>query len=185
MSHLESHSLPLAACIARVLLVTFLAYPSFDCAPGSALTFFLTSEVYNVALSHSTADLNVSPPSRRTDTNTRQLADSSRNKTMTALQTCVLGHWTHSYEEDEHGLTVYRPADYDFPPARGRKGLEFREGGRLVYYGIGRADGSEEFSGSWKIEEPNRIKVEIDNERIAPFVLEIVHCDHAMLKVRQ
>ena len=73
---------------------------------------------------------------------------------MADLKTCILGQWIHSHEEDAEGVMVYRPANYSFPPSRGRMGFEFREGGKLVYYGIARADGSEQFSGSWVIEEP-------------------------------
>src|SRR5215475_12064281 len=59
---------------------------------------------------------------------------------MEALEACILGHWTHSHEEDTPDAMIYRPASYSFPPSRGRMGLEFRSGGDLVYYGIARAD---------------------------------------------
>ena len=48
--------------------------------------------------------------------------------------------WVHSREEDEGELRVYRPAGYDLPPARGRRGIEFRPGGELLVYGPGPAD---------------------------------------------
>ena len=48
--------------------------------------------------------------------------------------------WLHSHEEDEGDVRVYRPAGYDLPPARGRRGLEFRPGGELLVYGPGPAD---------------------------------------------
>lgn len=51
-----------------------------------------------------------------------------------------LGRWVHSREEDEGDLRVYRPAGYDLPPARGRRGIEFLPGGGLVVYGPGPAD---------------------------------------------
>ena len=77
-------------------------------------------------------------------------------------------HWVHSHEEDTQGVRVYRPADYHFPPSRGREGLEFRERGELVYYGITHADGSEASPGRWSIEAGNRVRVEVDNERVRP-----------------
>lgn len=104
---------------------------------------------------------------------------------MKDLQSCILKHWIHSHEEDEQGIMVYRPANYNFPPSRGRAGFEFREGGTLVYYGIGRADGSEQSSGRWLIKEPNRVRVHVDNERIQPFVLEVISCDDQVLKVKR
>ena len=51
-----------------------------------------------------------------------------------------LGRWVHAHEEDEGDVRVYRPAGYDLPPARGRRGLEFRPGGEVIVYGPGPAD---------------------------------------------
>jgi hypothetical protein len=96
-----------------------------------------------------------------------------------------LGRWKHSHEEDTPDVRVYRPASYNFPRSRGRIGFEFREGGELIYHGIGRADGSEQSSGRWIIEEPNLIRIDVDHERIQPFVLEVVSCDAEALKVRR
>jgi hypothetical protein len=104
---------------------------------------------------------------------------------MADLQRCILGHWIHSHEEDAQGVMVYRPANYSFPPSRGRMGFEFREGGELVYYGIGRADGAEQSSGSWVIEEPNRVRIKVDSERIQTFILQVVSCNDQSLTVRR
>ncbi len=89
---------------------------------------------------------------------------------MANLRECIVGHWVHSHEEDARDVRVYRPADYGFPPSRGRAGLEFREGGELVYYGIARADGSEESHGRRSIEGSNRVRVEVDDARTRPFL---------------
>jgi hypothetical protein len=48
--------------------------------------------------------------------------------------------WVHAREEDEGEVKVYRPAGYDLPPARGRRGIEFRPDGELLVYGPGPAD---------------------------------------------
>jgi hypothetical protein len=104
---------------------------------------------------------------------------------MAELRACILRNWVHSHEEDTQEVRVYRPADYAFPPSRGRMGFEFREGGELIYRGIGRTDRSEPSSGRWVIEEPNRVRVEVDNHRTPPFVLEVVSCDDKALKVRR
>ena len=104
---------------------------------------------------------------------------------MANLQECLERHWIHSHEEDTQDIRVYRPAGYDFPPARGRRGLEFREGGELIYYGIARADGSEQFSGRWTIEERDLVRINVDNERIRPFILKVVSCNDDTLEVRR
>jgi hypothetical protein len=48
--------------------------------------------------------------------------------------------WVHAREEDDGDLQVYRPVDYDLPPARGRRGIEFRPDGEVLLYGPGPAD---------------------------------------------
>jgi len=64
-------------------------------------------------------------------------------------------------------------------------GLEFQADGKLIYYGIGRADGSEQSSGRWVIDDANRVRIEVDNEQIAPFILEVISCDEKALKVKR
>jgi hypothetical protein len=46
----------------------------------------------------------------------------------------LCGSWTHSFEEDEAGLQVYRPTrSFAFPPSRrGREVLEFGAGGEVA-----------------------------------------------------
>lgn len=54
-----------------------------------------------------------------------------------------MGRWTHSFEEDHDGVSVYRHDDFAFPPARGRRGVEFRPDGSFVEWRIGRGDAPE------------------------------------------
>jgi hypothetical protein len=62
-----------------------------------------------------------------------------------------VGHWTHSAEEDHDGISVYRRDDYAFPPARGRRGVEFRADGTFVPLMIGRGDAPQAWpiAGRW------------------------------------
>jgi hypothetical protein len=55
----------------------------------------------------------------------------------------LVGRWTHSFEEDHDGVTVYRHDDFAFPPARGRRGVEFRPDGSFSELLIGRGDAPE------------------------------------------
>ena len=59
--------------------------------------------------------------------------------------------WLHSHEEDSGNINVFRPATYDFPPARGRTGFELRRDGTLVQIGIGATDRPAEISGTWEL----------------------------------
>lgn len=63
----------------------------------------------------------------------------------------ISGSWTHSLEEDEADVLVYRPTDtFPFPPSRrGRETFEFREGGELVVLTPGPDDRPRETQGRW------------------------------------
>ena len=102
---------------------------------------------------------------------------------MDDLESCLPAHWVHSHEEDAQGVSVYRPASYRFPPARGRTGFHLRAGGQLTYFGIARSDGAEPSSGTWTLDGA-RLRITVNDPRVPPFALEIVSCDQNMLKVR-
>jgi len=57
--------------------------------------------------------------------------------------------WVHVHEEDEGDVRVYRPAGTELPPARGRRGIEFRPGGEVLVYGPGPVDKPVASPGSW------------------------------------
>jgi len=103
---------------------------------------------------------------------------------MSDLKTCLVGRWFHSHEEDAEGLQVYRPASYKFPPARGRRGYEFRDGGELVYLGIARTDGAEPMAGAWALDAGDRLRISVKNANVQPVALQVVSCSAEMLKVR-
>jgi tRNA(Phe) wybutosine-synthesizing methylase Tyw3 len=46
--------------------------------------------------------------------------------------TSLVGSWSHSHEEDDEGAQVFRPADYDFPPSRGRETFTLHPDGTAV-----------------------------------------------------
>ena len=88
--------------------------------------------------------------------------------------------WVHSREEDTPTEMVFRPASYDFPPARGRKSFALGSGGKLVEAGIAPTDARTETEGRWKVEgdrlafftksasEPSKVMqiVSVDKERL-------------------
>ncbi|WP_205707165.1 hypothetical protein [Kineococcus vitellinus] len=63
--------------------------------------------------------------------------------------TTLCRRWGHSFEEDHDGITVYRPADYEFPRARGRAGMELRQDGSWTDWSVGRGDAPEPTTGKW------------------------------------
>jgi hypothetical protein len=68
-------------------------------------------------------------------------------------------HWVHSHEEDTGDVRVYRPADYAFPPARGRRGFELKPDGEFVRYGPGPSDKPEATTERWTPSSGGRVRV--------------------------
>ena len=101
------------------------------------------------------------------------------------LEPCLVGRWLHSHDEDTPDVLVYRPADYPFPREEGRDGFEILAGGEFYYLGIGRGDGTEVSNGRWTIEAPGRVRIDVNNNRVKPFWLEVISCDAETLKVKR
>ncbi|MFM7427807.1 MAG: hypothetical protein ACKO7W_22880 [Elainella sp.] len=99
------------------------------------------------------------------------------------LPSQIFKRWTHSREEDQGEVLVYRPSDYPFPPARGREGLEFRQDGEFIRYEIGATDRSQGVVGRWSLERANVVRVEF-SQRSAHSLI-ILECNDQILKVRQ
>ena len=59
---------------------------------------------------------------------------------MTDVPPDLFRHWMHSHEEDSGDVRATARLSYAFPPARGRRGLEFKPDGELVLYGPGPSD---------------------------------------------
>jgi hypothetical protein len=102
---------------------------------------------------------------------------------MNGLPNDIFRMWGHSSEEDTGGILVYRPAEYSFPRARGRAGIEFRPDGTFVDWVIGPADAQRPISGQWHIVGPGQLQISFRGD--AQRILEIVQCDARILVVRQ
>jgi hypothetical protein len=89
--------------------------------------------------------------------------------------------WGHSFEEDHEGVLVYRPADFDFPRARGRDGIEFRADGSYVDWVVGPGDARQPRAGSWRLNDDGRLRLTtgageqrvVEVLRVAPDRLEL------------
>ena len=84
-----------------------------------------------------------------------------RGGTLENLEACVLGHWIHSHEEDTPGIAIYRPREYEFPPARGRTGFDFIASGKAVYYDIADSDGGKSYPGVGKCKAAMRSRLRL------------------------
>ena len=96
----------------------------------------------------------------------------------------LLRRWTHSHEEDTPDTQVFRPADFTFPPARGRVSYEFAPDGDLVFGGIGPTDRPTSSSGSWVLEDDGRTLVVRVPEQVEQ-TFEIESLDEERLVVRR
>lgn len=93
--------------------------------------------------------------------------------------------WVHSFEEDSGDLTTYRPADYQFPPARGRAGIEFHADGTFTERQIGPADALVEVRGRWQYGGSGLVRVSFDDPGRPERMFEIVECTDQKLQVRR
>ncbi|MFD5010938.1 hypothetical protein [Streptomyces chartreusis] len=92
--------------------------------------------------------------------------------------------WIHSYEEDHGDVRVYRPDDHPFPPARGRRGMEFAADGAFVDHPLGRGDAPDAVPGHWRLAADGHVVLTFEGAR-PERELEIVRCDEAVLEVRR
>jgi hypothetical protein len=60
--------------------------------------------------------------------------------------------WTHAHEEDEGDRLVFRPADYAFPPARGRDSFALGANQELARGGPGPDDRRTTQTGTWSLD---------------------------------
>ena len=72
---------------------------------------------------------------------------------MTIDRSALERPWVHSHEEDTADEQVFRPADFAFPPSRGRRGFELRADGSYVETAPGPTDRPEEASGTWELQD--------------------------------
>ncbi|HEY3491584.1 MAG TPA: hypothetical protein VGK43_01455 [Solirubrobacterales bacterium] len=74
--------------------------------------------------------------------------------------------WVHSHEEDRDDEAVFRPADFDLPPARGRRSIELRGDGSYVEVFPGPTDAPQEAGGRWSLED-DRLALQPEGDRPA------------------
>lgn len=72
---------------------------------------------------------------------------------MTIDRSALERAWVHSHEEDTADEQVFRPADFAFPPSRGRRGFDLRPDGSYAESAPGPTDRPEEASGTWELDD--------------------------------
>jgi hypothetical protein len=97
----------------------------------------------------------------------------------------LVGTWRHSHEEDTATQSVYRPESFDFPPARGRTGYEFRSDHSCTYVGISPRDGAAKESCTWQLRGGARPEIVLTFPGGRPKVLPLVSVDGERLVIRK
>jgi hypothetical protein len=95
----------------------------------------------------------------------------------------VRGRWVHSHEEDTDDEMVFRPADRQFPPSRGRTSFEFHPDGTYAERSPGPVDVPESSTGSWSLEGDQLV---LTSEGDAPSqMLEITSAEADRLTIKK
>ncbi|HSJ16903.1 MAG TPA: hypothetical protein VK920_02270 [Solirubrobacterales bacterium] len=97
---------------------------------------------------------------------------------------CLLRRWVHAHEEDTGSSMVFRPAEHELPPSRGRMAFELRPDGTFAESGLGPADVPEQAAGTWGLEKDDTIVLSAGAAAGVPRVMEIVSCDDERLVVK-
>ncbi|SDK38737.1 hypothetical protein SAMN05421823_102612 [Catalinimonas alkaloidigena] len=108
-------------------------------------------------------------------------AQCRQDSTLEATQ--FYGTWMHSFEEDTDLYKVYRLADYDFPPARGRDGFTIAENGDFVLLEIAPADGLESRQGKWT-RDKNTLTATLD-ETDRTYTIKVVGVDEGVMRIER
>lgn len=89
--------------------------------------------------------------------------------------------WTHSHEEDAGGRQVFRPADHNFPRARGRVTYHLAPDGTLRWIGPGPDDRRREVRGTWRL-QGQRLVLNPDTGSPIEFDVENLESDRLILR---
>jgi hypothetical protein len=94
----------------------------------------------------------------------------------------LLRRWTHSHEEDGSETMVFRPAEWRFPPSRGRRSFELRADGSLGASGPGPDDRRVESEGTWRLLEGGVLELDRPN---GPWRMHILEAEPDRLVVER
>jgi hypothetical protein len=93
--------------------------------------------------------------------------------------------WVHAHEEDTDREMVFRPAEADLPPSRGRVAFELHEDGTFSESGIGPTDRPDEAGGRWTLEEGERVVLGQGAPAGVPRVMRVSSVDEERLVVER
>ena len=104
---------------------------------------------------------------------------------MTDLSAHALGQrWVHSHEEDTEHEMIFRPAEREFPPSRGRMRFELLPDGTFLESAPGPTDAPEKRGGTWEL-AGKKLVLDSDQAPEGRRELEIVSAEEDRLVVKK
>ena len=97
----------------------------------------------------------------------------------------LIQRWVESFEEHTESVRVYRPENYKFPLARGRKEIEFRSDGAFSEWVIAPNDASRAICGRWNEVQPGMLRLEYVEFPYPTKVLEVIRLTMNILMFRE
>jgi hypothetical protein len=93
--------------------------------------------------------------------------------------------WVHAHEEDTEREMVFRPAEVELPPSRGRAAFELKDDGTFAESGIGPTDRPEPGGGRWRLGDDGTIELGVGAGGGVPRTMRIVSVDDDRLVVER
>ena len=112
-------------------------------------------------------------------------ACNSAKKAERAFGEALFQHWTHSYEDDQDGYRAFRPASYEFPPARGREGFELIKDGTFIHHQIGPVDAPVQAAGKWEMKDKSTLTITPADPEAQPWEMVVIEVKKDMLKIKR
>jgi hypothetical protein len=98
--------------------------------------------------------------------------------------TALYRRWVHSHEEDTNSEMVFRPADFKFPPSRGRREFEIRSDGTVITKSLGPTDRPQKDQGIWILKK-NLLYFFSHSDAEPKNILHIITVDKTRLVVKK
>lgn len=97
----------------------------------------------------------------------------------------VMGHWTHSHEEDPTDsplVHVYRPRNWTYGPSRGRASFDLQAKTKGRFWDIAPADGRAECTVSWRLESGAELVIRWPDGRLRRWRIEDAEPNRLVLR---
>jgi hypothetical protein len=102
------------------------------------------------------------------------------------LPTEIYKHWKQSSQEKDSDPDVlfFKIPNSDFHQTRGQRSIEFQKDGKITIYQLGPDDRPTKSSGSFTFEEPDKINVIIEDDKISSFTMKIISLQNNTLQIK-